>query len=88
MNIQNLTPIVGCDFVDANGLRSFNFSLCQKTDNGLSALAIVDIYGEREVTRNMTIGALTHFRREIEAMAFKHRERSIPQVFHSTPLPV
>lgn len=80
-NIDQLVPVVGLDFIDENGFRSFNFSLCERREKGLSAIAIVDIYGSNEVTRNVTIGALTHYRREVEAMAFEYRERSIPMSF-------
>ena len=86
-NIDQLVPVVGLDFIDKNGLRTFNFSLCENRQSGLVAIAIVDIYGDNEVTRNVTVGHLTHCRREVEAMAFEYRERSIPLTFQRTNIP-
>jgi hypothetical protein len=79
-NIENLVAVVGNDFIDERGQRTFNFNLCEKRPHGLVAVAIVDIE-VNEVVRNCTVGALTHCRREIEALAFEYRSRSIPMTF-------
>lgn len=77
-NIDQLVPVVGNDFIDADGVRRFSFSLCEQREGKPVAIAIVDIVGNKTVERLMTIGALTHYRKQVEELAFYWQARHAP----------
>ncbi len=83
---QKLIPIVGLDFIDAYGVRIFNFQLCERRDSGLVTVAIVDMAGEK-IARKISVDRLEARMKGIVRLARKYLGRSIPQVFRKQALP-
>lgn len=80
MRYETLTGIVGLDFVDADGVRHFTFTLCSQGPDGFRARTVTDLRDEA-VTRHGAIPALQPRLDAVMRLARRYRERSIPQRF-------
>ena len=77
------TCVVGLDFVDTDGVRHTNFSLCRFED-GLST-ATIDFLGD-EVSRIAAVAQLSPRISAIIRLASIYRKRSTPRVFGKRPV--